>query len=190
MKQALLFTLLLLLCVSGALAQRTRKTEFESGTLEKGNKVGVWEYYAYTRDGTQVIAQKYDHSKNQLIYFRPIEDRVYRIKEGDSWTSGRVDQPPLFLGGDALLGTFMTRLNYPGEAQAKKIQGKVIISFLVDTLGRATDHQVLLGIGGGCNEEALRVAKSIPQQWIPARRGSRAVPVVYEMPFTFRMQTQ
>ncbi|TYZ13537.1 energy transducer TonB [Hymenobacter lutimineralis] len=191
MKQTLLCTfLLLLLSASAATAQRTRKTEYESGTLEKGNKVGVWEYYAYTRDGTQVLAQKYDHSKNQLLFYRPIEDRIYRIKEGENWTSGRVDQPPLFLGGDAMLGSFVNKLNYPAEAQSKKIQGKVIITFVIDTLGRTSDHQVLLGIGGGCNEEALRVAKNIPQQWIPARRGSKAVPVVYEMPFTFRLQTQ
>jgi protein TonB len=183
----LLFFFLCCLCQS-SLAQRVRKTEYESGTIEKGNKVGVWEYYAYTRDGTQVLAQKYDHSKNKLLFYRPVEDRVYQIKENNAWTNGRVDQPPLFMGGDALLGTYVSKLNYPTMAQDKNVQGKVIITFVIDTLGQASDYHVLLGIGAGCDEEAMRVAKNIPQQWIPARRGSHAVPVVYEMPFNFRLK--
>lgn len=184
----LLFFFVLLWCSTAGVAQRLRKTEYESGMIEKGNKVGVWEYYAYTRDGSQVIAQKYDHTAKKLLFYRPVEDRVYQIKENNNWTSGRVDQPPLFLGGDAMLGSYMSKLVYPTAAQAKNIQGKVIVSFVIDTLGQASDHKVLLGIGGGCDEEALRIAKTLPQQWIPARRGSRAVPIVYEMPFTFKLQ--
>ncbi|WP_303309844.1 energy transducer TonB [Hymenobacter sp. BT730] len=184
--------LLILLCFTGlvhtSLAQRVRKTDYESGMLEKGNKVGVWEYYAYTRDGSQVIAQKYDHSKNKLLFYRPVEDRVYQIKENNAWTNGRVDQPPLFMGGDALLGTYVSKLNYPTMAQDKNVQGKVIVTFVIDTLGQTSDYHVLLGIGAGCDEEAVRVAKAIPPQWIPARRGGHAVPVVYEMPFNFRLK--
>ncbi len=51
-----------------------RKTEWESGMLDKGEKIGVWEYYAYTRDGRQVITQKYDHSAKKLLFFRDFDD--------------------------------------------------------------------------------------------------------------------
>ncbi len=46
---------------------------------------------------------------------------------------------------------------------------------------------MLRSIGGGCNQEALRVARTIPNEWIPARIGTRAVPVEYELTLTFRM---
>ncbi|PJJ53008.1 protein TonB [Hymenobacter chitinivorans DSM 11115] len=158
--------------------------------IEKGNKVGVWEYYAYTRDGRQVIVQKYDHTTNKLVFFRPVEDVPYDVElQPGQWTRSRVDQPPLFIGGDPALATYTTKLVYPTVAQDRKIQGKVLISFAIDTLGRASGHKVLMSVGGGCDEEALRVCRTIPNQWIPARKDGRAVPVVYELPFTFRLQT-
>ncbi|UOQ73088.1 energy transducer TonB [Hymenobacter cellulosilyticus] len=158
--------------------------------VEKGNKVGVWEYYAYTRDGRQVIVQKYDHTTNKLVFFRPIEDVPYDVElQPGQWTRSRVDQPPLFIGGDPILATYTTKIVYPPVAQDRKLQGKVLISFAIDTLGRASNHKVLMSVGGGCDEEAMRVCRTIPNQWIPARKGSRAVPVVYELPFTFKLQT-
>ncbi|RPD49481.1 energy transducer TonB [Hymenobacter sediminis] len=172
-------------------AQKMRKNDLESGMLEKGEKVGVWEYYAHTRDGSQVVAQKYDHTAKKLVFFRPFDDIPYPVQDTKGeWTRQRVTQPVFFIGGDAALAQYMTKLNYPVAAQSKNVQGRVLVSFVVDTLGQASSHQVVLGIGSGCDEEALRVARSIPAQWIPARIGSRAVVSKYEMPFTFRMRPQ
>ena len=190
MKQLVLFVLLSVLWSGAAQAQKLRKTEWESGMLEKGEKVGVWEYYAHTRDGSQVITQKYDHTAKKLVFFRPFDDIPYQVQgPGGQWTRQHLTQPVLYIGGDAALASYMTKLNYPSVAQSKNIQGRVVVSFVVDTLGRAADHKVLLGIGGGCDEEALRVCRNIPQQWIPARIGSRAVVTQHELPFTFRLAT-
>jgi len=163
-------------------------TEWESGMMEKKNKVGVWEYYGYTPSKRQVTVQKYDHTNKKLVYYRPVPETYYNteVKPGQ-WTRRLVDQPPLFIGGDAALAAYTTRLNYPAAAQERKIQGRVTIVFTLDTLGRASGHKVLSGIGGGCDEEALRVAREIPDQWIPARVGSKAVPIEYELPLTFRL---
>lgn len=189
MKQLLLFCLLL--TGFGAQAQKLRKTDAASGMLDKGEKVGVWEYYAYTRDGSQVITQKYDHSTNKLIFFRPFDDVPYPVQAANGeWTRQRVTHPVFFVGGDAALAPYMSKLNYPATAQAKNVQGRVVVSIVVDTLGHASNQQVLLGIGSGCDEEALRIARSIPDQWIPARVGSRAVVSKFELPFTFRLSQQ
>ncbi|MBB4599566.1 protein TonB [Hymenobacter luteus] len=187
MKQLVL--LLFLLASLTAEAQKMRKNDLESGMLEKGEKVGVWEYYAYTRDGSQVVTQKYDHTTKKLLFYRPFDDVPYAVQNaaGD-WTRQRVKHPVFFIGGDAALAQYISKLNYPAAAQNKNVQGRVLVSFVVDTLGQASNHQVVLGIGSGCDEEALRVARSIPAQWIPARIGSRAVVSKYELPFTFRMR--
>jgi len=178
---------LLLLLYLPTHAQRGRK-DLESGEMEKGKKIGVWEYFSLTRDGRQVLVQRYDHTANKLIFYRPIEDIPYdtEVSPGQ-WTRTRVEQPPLFIGGEAALAAYMAKLNYPEQAQNKNIQGRVIISFAIDTLGRASNHKVVLGIGGGCDEEAMRLCRTIPPLWIPARLGGRPVPVVYELPFTFRL---
>ncbi|SHI37990.1 protein TonB [Hymenobacter daecheongensis DSM 21074] len=181
-----LLATLLPLC---SLAQRTRTTEYESGMVEKGAKIGVWEYYAHTRDGRQVTIQKYDHTARKLLFYRPIEDIPYEVEvQPGQWTRSRVDQPPLFIGGDPALAAFTTKLVYPKAAQDRNLQGRVVVALTIDTLGQASGHKVLTSVGGGCDEEALRVARKIPNQWIPARKGGRAVPIVYELPFTFKLQ--
>lgn len=187
---ALLLIWVLLGIAAPAQAQRQRTTEYESGMLEKGQKVGVWEYYNYTRDGRQVVVQRYDHTAKKLVFYRPIEDKPYEAEVlPGKWSSISVEQPPLFIGGDAALAAYITKLTYPQEAQSRNIQGRVLIQFAIDTLGRTSNHKVLNGIGGGCDEEALRLSQSIPPQWVPARIAGRAVPVMYQMPFTFRLQS-
>ncbi len=71
MKQLLLLGLLFGLCCAPLRAQRLRQTEWESGRQEKGEKVGVWEYYGYTRDGRQLVVQKYDHSAKKCCISAP-----------------------------------------------------------------------------------------------------------------------
>ncbi|OWP63813.1 hypothetical protein CDA63_07450 [Hymenobacter amundsenii] len=184
------FLLLCLLCCSLiAPAQKLRKTDTASGMMEKGTKVGVWEYYAYTRDGSQVITQKYDHSARKLLFFRPFDDVTYPVRTPPgAWARARVTHPVFFIGGDSELAVYMSKLNYPAAAQSQNVQGRVMVTITVDTLGHASNQQVLLGIGSGCDEEALRVARNLPDEWIPARIGSRAVESKIDLPFTFRLQ--
>ena len=63
----------------------------------------------------------------------------------------------------------------------------LMIGFVVDKQGKASAHRVLRSIGGGCDQEALRVAKTIPDEWIPAQIGGKDVAVEYELTLTFRL---
>ena len=190
MKNAIYSTLqlCLLLLAFGANAQKMRTTKWESGMMDHRKKIGEWEYYGITPSKEMVVVQRYDHTLNKLLYFRPVAESVYstEIAPGQ-WKRRIVDRPPLFIGGDAALAAYTTQLQYPQEAQDRNIQGAVLVSFAVDTLGRASNHHVLRSIGGGCDQEALRVAKTIPNEWVPARIGSHAVTVEYELNLTFRL---
>lgn len=169
-------------------AQKMHTTKWESGMLDHRVKIGVWEYYGFTASKEQVVVQRYDHTAKKLIYFRPGDDKTYSIQVAQGqWSRRPVDRPPLFIGGDAALAAYTTQLQYPLQAQERHIQGQVMVGFAIDTLGRATGHRVLRSIGGGCDQEALRVAHTIPDEWIPARVGSRTVPVEYELTLTFRL---
>ena len=191
MKSNIYVSLLLILLLGIGLtanAQKMHTTEWESGLLDHHAKVGVWEYYGYTPSKEQVVVQRYDHSAKQLVYYRPADDKTYSIQLAPGqWSRSPVDRPPLFIGGDAALANYTTQLQYPQQAQDRNIQSQVMVGFAIDTLGRATGHRVLRSIGGGCDQEAVRVAKTIPDEWIPARVGSRAVPVEYELTLTFRL---
>jgi protein TonB len=73
---------------------------------------------------------------------------------------------------------------YPKIAKENNIQGKVICSFVVNKLGHIENVKVERGIGGGCNEEALRVLKSMPD-WIPGKQNGQPVSVRYNIPVKF-----
>jgi protein TonB len=168
--------------------QRLRETKFEKGMLDKGQRTGLWEYYGYTPSGEKVVVQRYDYDTHRLVYFRPGPDVMCHTEVSPGkWSYVRLDQPPLFIGSDMALAEYTSRLVYPAAAQERNIQGKVLVAFMIDTLGHSSGHRLVQRIGGGCDEEALRVARTVPAQWVPARLGSRAVAVEYEMPLNFRL---
>ena len=168
-----------------------RTTKWESGMLEKRTKVGVWEYYGITASKEMVVVQRYDHTAKQLLFYRPSGDLTYNTELAPGqWKRRMVDRPPLYIGGDAALAAYTTQLQYPQQAQDRNVQGQVTIGFTVDTQGKATNHRVLRGIGAGCDQEALRVVKTIPDDWVPAQVASQDIVAEYELTLTFRLAQQ
>ena len=105
------------------------------------------------------------------------------VKHNDIFTY--VEQPPSFKGGDQALMSFLAKnIVYPAIAKENNIQGKVICSFVVNKLGHIENVKVERGIGGGCNEEALRVLKSMPD-WIPGKQNGQPVSVRFYVPVNF-----
>ncbi len=134
------------------------------------------------------MTQRYDHTSSKLLFSRP-DDKLYRVETSPgTWETTLLSQSPWFVGGHEALAAYVSKLSYPAAAQVRNLQGKVVVSFVVDTLGRLSQHRVLRGLGGGCDEEALRVSRTIPDTWLPGRLGTRAVPAEYELPFTFRLR--
>ena len=99
-----------------------------------------------------------------------------------------VEEMPLFPGGDTERIKFLAaNILYPTQAKENGIQGTVYFQFIVDSKGNITDVKILRGIGGGCDEEAFRVIKMMPQ-WKPGRQNGRTVRVLYNMPVSFKIQ--
>ena len=96
-----------------------------------------------------------------------------------------VEEMPSFPGGDkARLEFLRDNIRYPEAARENGIQGKVYVQFIVDTKGNITDVKVLRGIGGGCDEEAVRAVKKMPK-WNAGRQNGQTVRVLYTMPVDF-----
>lgn len=99
-----------------------------------------------------------------------------------------VEEMPSFPGGDAERNKFLAEnIQYPQQATENGIQGTVYVSFVVDSKGNVTDVKVLRGIGGGCDEEAVRVVKMMPQ-WHPGKQNGKQVRVLFNMPIYFKLQ--
>lgn len=99
-----------------------------------------------------------------------------------------VEQMPEFPGGDAARVKYLQQnLKYPELAREAGISGTVFVTFVVSRDGRLSDFKILRGIGGGCDEEAIRVLKQMPH-WIPGKQGGRNVPVQFNLPIKFTLQ--
>jgi len=99
-----------------------------------------------------------------------------------------VEEMPVFPGGDTERQRFLAEtIQYPQQAAENAIQGTVYVQFVIDSKGNITDVKILRGIGGGCDEEASRVIKMMPQ-WKPGRQNGKTVRVLYNMPVIFKLQ--
>jgi len=99
-----------------------------------------------------------------------------------------VEEMPSFPGGESARIKFLSdSIIYPKLAAETGIQGTVYLQFIVNSKGNITDAKVLRGIGGGCDEEALRVVNAMPQ-WKPGKQNGRAVRVIYNMGINFSLR--
>jgi protein TonB len=98
-----------------------------------------------------------------------------------------VEQMPEFPDGLAAMYKFINKhLRYPPQAQARGLEGVVILTFVVSSTGQISDIAILQDIGGGAAEEAIRVIQKMPD-WRPGRQYKRAVPVRFTLPVIFKL---
>ncbi len=94
---------------------------------------------------------------------------------------------PQFPGGEKGLREYLIKnLKYPVKARNKGIEGKVYISFIVDKTGKVTNVRILKGIDPGCDAEAIRIIRAIPQ-WIPGTQNGNPVDVGFVIPVCFKL---
>ena len=77
-------------------------------------------------------------------------------------------------------------MKYPETARNQEIQGRVYVAFVVEKNGSIGKVEILRGIGGGCDEEAMRVIKMLPK-WKPGMQMGKAVRVRYKLPINFQL---
>ncbi len=99
-----------------------------------------------------------------------------------------VEQMPSFPGGAAALMKFLSdNIKYPVVAQENGVQGRVVVSFVVERNGSITDVKVVRSVDPSLDREATRVVKSMPK-WIPGKQNGASVRVKYNVPVSFRLQ--
>lgn len=99
-----------------------------------------------------------------------------------------VEEMPHFPGGAAALQAFLSsNTKYPVVAQENGVQGRVIVSFVVERDGSITDVRVVRSVDPSLDREASRVVRSMPR-WSPGKQNGSAVRVKYTVPVVFRLQ--
>ena len=99
-----------------------------------------------------------------------------------------VEEMPSFPGGQgALMSYLASNIKYPVVAQENGVQGRVIVSFVVERDGSISDVKVARSVDPSLDREAQRVVKSMPR-WKPGKQNGSAVRVKYTVPVVFRLQ--
>ena len=116
------------------------------------------------------------------------EIEIVEEEEAEPEIFAVVEEMPSFPGGTEMLRKYMTKnVKYPAMARENSIEGTVYISFVVDPQGNIKNAKVIRGIGGGCDEEALRVVKAMPK-WSPGKQRNKPVNVSCTLPVKFGLQ--
>jgi len=164
-------------------------TTFRHGTVnvefrEFRDQNGRLEYAVLVFDRSFLNEGKRVQSNVGVNEFRPviiqkeeekIEDMIFTV----------VESQPSFPGGEEARIRYLTdNLWYPQMARESGIQGTVFLTFVVERDGSITDIRVLRGIGGGCDEEAIRLARIMPR-WNPGLQRGQPVRVQFNMPVRF-----
>ena len=100
-----------------------------------------------------------------------------------------VEEKPSFMGGDENTFTkwVFERIVYPEVAKENGVQGRVVLSFIVDADGYVKNVTVLRGVDPSIDKEAVRVVSSSPR-WKPGRQRDKAVRVRYNFPLNFQLR--
>jgi TonB family protein len=118
----------------------------------------------------------------------PNDMSLFKAKEtGPKPIFTAVEQNPEFIGGQAKMYQYLgEHIKYPAAAQRANISGRVFVKFVVEDDGTISDVEVMKGIGFGCDEEAIRVVKSMPK-WNPGVQNGKNVRVYYNMPIVYKL---
>ena len=115
---------------------------------------------------------------------------VKQVVEDPNTIFTSVEQAPGFPGGDAKFIAYLSKsIRYPAIARENNVQGRVILTFVVERDGSLTDIKVVRGIGSGCDEEAVRALKASPH-WKPGIQNGKPVRVQYSVPVAFALASE
>lgn len=126
---------------------------------------------------TEEIEIEIKEEKPQVIE-QKVEAEIFTVVE---------EQPGYPGGEEARMKYLKESIRYPEEAKELGIQGRVFVTFVVEVDGSITDVRVLRGIGGGCDEEAVRVVRGMPK-WVPGKQRGVPVRVQFNLPIRFTLQ--
>lgn len=130
--------------------------------------------------------QKTDNSNKSV----PVEKESSSTlqKELDEKVFDVVEVMPSFPGGNSALMEYLNgAIQYPVAAMKNGVQGRVVVSFVVERDGSITNVQIARSVDPSLDKEAMRVIRQMPK-WNPGRQNGNIVRVRYNLPVSFRLQ--
>jgi protein TonB len=136
----------------------------------------------------ELMIEESDVTDDMVIDVAPVISTVEEEEEEDTQVFFIVEDMPEFPGGEVALRQFIANaIKYPVIAQENGIQGRVYVTFVVNTDGSITDARIARGVDPSLDKEALRVVNTLPN-WKPGKQRGKPVRVSYTVPINFVLQ--
>jgi len=158
---------------------RVKTKYIKSINVLKGEKA-IQKYGQAGKNG--VIEMEILNPEKAFADLRSRDEKIEASKSdsGDFYVA--VEEMPKLKGG---LRALEQKVHYPEAAKKAGIEGRVIVQFIVNEEGNVENPQIIRGIGGGCDKEALRVVKQA--HFTPGKQRDKAVRVQYSLPIVYRL---
>jgi TonB family protein len=139
-------------------------------------------------NGAGTFTRKTSRADQHIEILNSLLIGLYHIDEvsGDSIYT-IVEKTAEYKGGmEALYKKVGKTLRYPADARRYGIEGKVFVEFVIEKTGSVRDVRVIKGLGGGLNEESVRVIETMTN-WIPAKVKGKSVQQRMVLPIAFKL---
>jgi periplasmic protein TonB len=138
----------------------------------------------YNDTGAVTFVKKYIRGN----LYKVIDVQKENASKKDTTVANPVEKESEFKGGISSWARYLNKnLTYPVRAINNNAQGKVVLRFVVDTAGLASDIEIVQSVEFSLDEEALRIIKQSPP-WTPAEINGRKVKSYKAQPILFRLQ--
>lgn len=165
---------LIILASIGGYTQIAKENENELHLIPSDGKRQCYIRKKETKEEYVLRQQKAQEKENAAIN----EDMIYRdVEEMPSFPEGQ--------GG--VFGYISKNIRYPVVAEENGIQGRVLVSFIIEKDGSLTDFVIEKSVDPSLDKEAIRLVRSMPK-WNPGKKDGQSVNVKYTLPITFRLQ--
>lgn len=170
----------------------TPKAESLSREIEHESDAIVSSVVKSTSDKAALVAQGKTSGEETVNAMGRADDtfianEIQRMTSTDDDVYEVVEKMPAFPGGIAELMKYLSsNIKYPVEAHKAGIQGRVVVSFVVNKDGTVKDAKIVRSVDKSIDAEALRVISAMPK-WQPGYQDGKAVSVRYTVPVTFRL---
>ncbi|MCH5312372.1 MAG: energy transducer TonB [Prevotella sp.] len=129
-----------------------------------------------------------DDANGEVLKAKEVIAQPEPPKEEETKVFDVVEEMPSFPGGQAELMSYLSKnIKYPVVAEENGVQGRVILTFVVERNGSITDIKVVKSVDPSLDKEAIRVVKGMPN-WIPGKQNGSSVRVKFTLPVIFRLQ--
>jgi TonB family protein len=176
--------------------------KWDTPVIKCGSGIPSWSREKFSSTGSKIIHDEsrsfekpsFEEFQNQQIdegYNEDAENNYVEnieVSDNDNQINEFTEQDAEYIGGASALYSYIGRnINYPQSAIEEQIQGKVFISFIIETDGSISNVKIDKGIVTELNNEAIRIVKSMPR-WKPAYNNGKAVISSYVIPVNFKLE--